>query len=51
VAEKSQVRIPADQTWFWTSWQAGEREATKKLDQGLGRMFEDGESFLASLDA
>ena len=45
------VPVPADQAWFWTeSWQAGEREASEELEQGLGRTFEDGESFLASLD-
>jgi hypothetical protein len=45
------VPIPADQVWFWTdSWQAGEREASEELAKGLGRTFEDGESFLASLD-
>jgi antitoxin MazE len=45
------VPVPADQAWFWTEeWQAGEREATEELKQGLGRVFEDDESFLASLD-
>jgi hypothetical protein len=45
------VPVPADQAWFWTeAWQAGEREATEDIKHGRGRIFEDDESFLASLD-
>lgn len=44
--------VDATQAWFWTpEWQAGEREASEDIAAGQVEVFEDDESFLASLDA
>lgn len=42
--------VPADQAWFWTeAWQAGEREASAQIAAGEGEVYDDEDTFLASL--
>ena len=41
----------ADQQWYWEKhWLAGEAEAQAEIDAGDLKFFEDGQSFLRSLD-
>lgn len=45
------VPVPTSQAWFWTdAWQAREREADADIAAGRVKSYEDGESFLASLN-
>jgi hypothetical protein len=48
--EPSSGGTDPDQAWFWTaSWQEGERRASRDIEAGRTRTFEDEDSFLASL--
>lgn len=40
-----------DQAWFWTpEWQAGERAASRQIQEGQGVVYESDEDFLAAFD-
>lgn len=44
--------IPADQAWFWTErWQQREREVDEHVAAGRVTVHDDGDDFLAHLDA
>ncbi|WP_338699930.1 AbrB/MazE/SpoVT family DNA-binding domain-containing protein [Streptomyces sp. Q6] len=42
--------IPAEQAWFWTEeWQAGEREASRQIAAGEGRIYGSAEEMFSAL--
>ena len=49
MAKKSQFLTLQNRGLLALPPEAGEREATEEIKQGLGRVFEDDESFLAAL--